>query len=575
MRIQTNPNQSYKSIDSLEPTDLPDFTVITGINGSGKSQLLEAIRGGVVSIDGIRYNSNTVKIYNGTNLVPANSQNVDPLQKEAERNQSWQKLQERSKGARDQCLQNCRNLGLDIQNIEELNELGIEEISQGITIKENASSLHSIIQSFHQNSSNQIITPSENNDKAWANSMRSIERNAEKPLATLTEDEFCDLHVKSWVAAVDTFQQSFATLFSSWHTRWCENFFNKFLSENGEETPFLAEPEFIERNGEAPWNFVNRILETSALNFQITYPKGHKKMPFQPKLIHQTNGVKLDFGDLSSGEKIIMSLTLCLYYAQDRRHLVNYPKILLFDEVDAPLHPSMTKNFLEVVKSELVENQGIKVIMTTHSPSTVALSPEESIFIMKGDGERLKKATKDNALRLLTSGIPTLSINYENRRQVFVESKYDVIAYETLFQHLTPICSVLNPEISLHFISSGSGGSGNCDQVKEIVSKLREGGSSSCYGIIDWDTNNGSSQNVFVVGEHERYSLENSIFDPLVLSSFLLREVYQSRSKCGFSDDEKYAQISNFSNERLQALSLKQYPQSKKTVMMSMMLKRT
>ena len=35
--------KKHFSITALEPTELPAFTVLTGVNGSGKSHLLEAI----------------------------------------------------------------------------------------------------------------------------------------------------------------------------------------------------------------------------------------------------------------------------------------------------------------------------------------------------------------------------------------------------------------------------------------------------------------------------------------------------------------------------------------------------
>ena len=47
----------------------------------------------------------------------------------------------------------------------------------------------------------------------------------------------------------------------------------------------------------------------------------------------------------------------------------------------------------------------------THSPSTIALVPEESVFVMRGkneEGKRLEKTTKEKALDTLTEGFITL-----------------------------------------------------------------------------------------------------------------------------------------------------------------------
>ena len=46
-------NQQYLSITNFAPVELPDFTVLTGGNGAGKTHLLEAISKGNVVVDGI------------------------------------------------------------------------------------------------------------------------------------------------------------------------------------------------------------------------------------------------------------------------------------------------------------------------------------------------------------------------------------------------------------------------------------------------------------------------------------------------------------------------------------------
>ena len=41
----------YKSIQPFDDIELPNFTVLTGVNGSGKTQLLEAISAHRISVD--------------------------------------------------------------------------------------------------------------------------------------------------------------------------------------------------------------------------------------------------------------------------------------------------------------------------------------------------------------------------------------------------------------------------------------------------------------------------------------------------------------------------------------------
>ena len=54
-----------------------------------------------------------------------------------------------------------------------------------------------------------------------------------------------------------------------------------------------------------------------------------------------------------------MSLALALY---NSNFDIQFPKVLLMDEPDALLHPSMSKKFLDVIKEIFVIQKGVKVI---------------------------------------------------------------------------------------------------------------------------------------------------------------------------------------------------------------------
>ena len=71
------------------------------------------------------------------------------------------------------------------------------------------------------------------------------------------------------------------------------------------------------------------------------------------------------------------------------------PKLLLLDEVDAVLHPSMVVALVTTVKSLFVP-QGTKVLMTSHSPMTVAAIDEADIFrvVRTGGAVNIARTTK-------------------------------------------------------------------------------------------------------------------------------------------------------------------------------------
>ena len=58
LRFKTN----YKSIENIDSINLPKFTVLTGANGSGKSQLLEAIKNGSIEVESIE--SSEISLFN-------------------------------------------------------------------------------------------------------------------------------------------------------------------------------------------------------------------------------------------------------------------------------------------------------------------------------------------------------------------------------------------------------------------------------------------------------------------------------------------------------------------------------
>lgn len=323
------------------------------------------------------------------------------------------------------------------------------------------------------------------------------------------------------------------------------------------ESPPLSPEEFVAKYKEPPWFFVNRILREARLDFDIDYPTELSTTRFIPQLRKTTSGAEIQFSDLSSGEKILMSFALCLYHSLDRRHEVTFPKLLLLDEIDAPLHPSMSRQLVKTIRTALVKEQNVKVILATHAPATVAVCPENAIFVMRHDDPGLHKVGKRQAIAVLTSEIPTLAIDFSGRRQVFVESQMDAARYQELYQYLSP---QLDSERSLTFI--GVGGrtkrgdvNGGCEQVKRMVESLVNGGNESVFGLIDWDNANHPNGRVIVLAHERRYAIENCLLDPLLVAALA---VYHDRKSLGpqvnFPEGKGYPDLKELSQEECQEM---------------------
>lgn len=551
--MQLGFQNSYKSINQLPNIELNDFTILTGVNGAGKSHLLEAIENGSVTIDEITSgkNSKQIRRFDWSTLVPNDTSAIVPYTLIQERDSHWNSLSSQVTNYKNKIKTFLKQIGVrdtSDSQIEKLIKMQESEIAQEIGDSNKAKRAFQQIEAFNRNFKQQYYS-STNSSSLLIERLESI---CKIPITSIDEDTFYKNYFSQF-NPVNIFQQSFGRLFAAYEKMRVENEFREFRNNvKGQDVGFLSDREFVEQNGEPPWDFVNDILETANLDFRINKPDGYNDKPYKPQLVHKISADLINFSDLSSGEKILVSFALCLYYAEDKKQIVNYPKLLLFDEIDAPLHPSMTQSILTTIQKILVDKHGIKVILTTHSPSTVALSSESSIYVMTKDRDnRLQKTNKDRALAILTEGIPTLSIEYDNRRQIFVESKNDIKYYELIVRKLK---SYLLPEISLNFISVGTNGE-NCQQVKSIVKQLVDAGNTKVYGIIDWDKSNISDGGIKVLGEDKRYSIENYIFDPILLATFLLREKLITRQQLNLEQTFIYTDMLRLSNEKLQCIS--------------------
>ena len=265
--------------------------------------------------------------------------------------------------------------------------------------------------------------------------------------------------------------------------------------------------------GEPPWDLMNGILEASGLPFRASNPEFIRpsslvySQQFLVSLRDTERGADVPFDGLSSGEKVLMSTALWRYGAEQ---VGKHYRLLLLDEPDAHLHPSLTRRFLNVIQQVFVEERGVRVILSTHSPSTVALAPAESLFEMRRTVPRIRAApSKEDIIAVLTGGFIAVQ---EATRTVLVEGKDDPPFYQLVWDLLTERSAVsdpgpLDPYPNISFIF----GQGKVT-VELLVPQMRSRGLTSFYGIIDRDTGNAPSAGVHVL---DRNGMENYLFDPL------------------------------------------------------------
>ena len=548
---------------SFPQTQIPDFTLITGPNGVGKTHLLQSLHLGLIKTDVAQNqsakNQTEIRMFDWTTMTP---QDTGYFTSESIRNErqalinNYTKLRNRNAWF-EPAREAVRKRDLDTKYINDPVSLLRMPLSDLIAIVDGEESAISLSDELERALNEYERNVLSHLDATSGAQLRAVSKFAGKPIAALSDKDILSPSVPSW-GQIEIFQQSFARLFVAYRDLLLANTLAQFRASKGQDAEFRSDDDFLKVHGPAPWNFVNRSLSEAGFDFSINHPSLDDYTQFHPKLTKRSTGVEIPFGSLSSGEKILMSFAFCVYYSNDKRQLAVQPKILLLDEIDAPLHPSMSKSIINTITQTLVESLGIKVIATTHSPSTVALAPEDSIYTMRLDQPGLHKSSKADALNILTVGVPTIAISHDGRRQVFVESPTDAKVYDALYKLLR---ARISSDRSLEFIATGvrAPGSGDqntgCDVVKKLVSELSNAGNISVFGLLDWDDKHKSSDRIAVLGEGGRNGLENVILDPLLLGLTICREFPAQKGTLGVPDETSYVELLSSDPLQLQSLA--------------------
>lgn len=498
----------FKSIPKDLEFELPNFSVITGKNGSGKTHLLEAL----------------------SNEKYSNIKDTNKIEK------------------------------IKLIRFGELNPSINETCTSNEAIDFFKSEWNQIKQIQDQNKSFETTHPWKD-PNAYLNAINNSNPKLKAAIVKILEKESIELlqitedHVYRHISLSATtdgqiFTSHLARIFKTYQKRYIKNEFNDFLnSKDGGKRIHLSLEEFEKINGPKPWELINKILARAGLSHTVIGPdQADDDSDYTLRLVEAISGAEISANDLSTGEKVLMSLALAIYNTQDSN---GKPDLLILDEPDAPLHPEYSKLLIEVLTEIVVKEASVKVIITTHSPSTVALCPDNCLYEIDKVTKIPSMISVSKGIEILTSGIPHLKVSIEERRQIFVESKYDVQYFERLYNIVKRDKSISYTPI---FLEPHSGTS-NCTDVISIVTILSNNGSDLARGIIDWDgKNNASHPNIRILGNSKRYSIENYILDPLFIGLSLIREKKKSFADFSLNNFHSYVDASKLTAQDAQII---------------------
>lgn len=460
--------EGYKSISHLKWHDIPDFSILTGLNGSGKTQLLEIL---MHHLTGTRPQQATFDI----------NVKVEGVQYEADQ------------------------VGY-VPSAGRFSGGGGASIAQMQSVRQ---SMFQTLQNRHgyQNDPVQVAKIRRMERLVAGRNWQQETNNGQKSFA---EDEFFTL-----LNDVDV-TSNLATIFVDHRV--------KMLEARERDTPGFGKDG--KPLGPTPWDVVNESLQVAGFPYEVISPTTvGLTETYDLMMKDKVSGKKVRPTDLSSGEQVLLQLTLWLFSSGKEGV---FPKILLLDEPDAHLHPSMTVQFLDVISEVLVRKHGVRVVMTTHSPSTVALAPEGAVFEMKRSEFEVHLVTDRAAiLSMLTAGLVTVS---RATHFCFVEDEGDVEFYNAILDILTDAGPSKDPKSirdipSLVFIAASVGRGidktpGGKTIVEKWIDKLDAPPLTTTFlGVLDRDNANQASARIKVIG---RYSFENYLLDPINVFSLLL-----------------------------------------------------
>ena len=340
----------YRCLQPQE-IDLPDFTVITGVNGSGKTQLLRVIESGLASLDGKQERGNA-KYFHNRDLDPKPSGGF-----------SSRGIKVQRAGAYLAVVQYK-----DI--VAKQPKLTWDDFCDQ---KDISGSIRTYVKStaIRTGKSEQDLE-----DRDFQAETLFVEQSADNP-----------------------FDQNLSSVF--WRYWQIETSNSHALAELTQGRTTINQPmsnvDFLARYGPPPWQKVNSIFAEWGIDYHYDRPEGEIFSHEQPAIVprHNASGAEVTYESFSSGEKILVSMLLALYNLNSG---ISFPDIILLDEPDASLHPSMSKRLIALIADTFVAEFRKKVILTTHSPATVALSPSESIYVLSRTTRKLEKASKIIAL---------------------------------------------------------------------------------------------------------------------------------------------------------------------------------
>lgn len=422
----------YKSIETLATEELPDFAVLIGCNGAGKTQLLEALGAGHAVVPGV--SGDEINLFNKDSFRPPNSDrghrdanhfakvtadayllpqgNGRPLVKvaadvfrgfaaEVEREQGVEAREDFERVLRD-----------EVRSLLDFTVFG--------STAEVSSCQHNLYRQALAPLLPRNGGPRSDRPAGFDGNQAALLSTAMKLTAKLPHELTRDDILRAWHYEGETIANDISAVFATYKAEQFTWAHKRVETELVRVADLMTEYRTEHR---PPWEILREVLSEirdaaggyGLFDFEFSDPEDYElnmgnfeRFSFETEMTNRTNGARYELYSLSSGERVLMALCLASFnqYLGRRR-----PKLLLLDELDAVLHPSMVEALVRTLRVLFVSH-GTKVLMTSHSPMTVAALGDADIFrIVRTKGHvEVSRTTRSEAISELSEGLATVDV---------------------------------------------------------------------------------------------------------------------------------------------------------------------
>ena len=405
---------NHISICQFDTVELPDFVVLTGRNGSGKTHLLQAIKAGHCNLDD--FQPHEIQYFNYQNFVAPNEHAQNSAGIEQYVASGFTQFQQIFLPGIQSVYQNLNQHWFPSPQYPTANKF-YESMKNFWKEKPRNKRQHEHLENYRLSISNWLEDPKNIPPTSQYPAICSVVQKSQLPPHLIDRDMFSSLYLPVMDAG-SILGCSLSALFTKYKVsefHWCHNEFSAGRGGNVHE----LQAKYHSRIA-PPWIAINKLLaemgrvtgSRDTFRFEVTTPEDQliaiqdiQSFTFSVQMRSKTTSAICRFEELSSGEKVLLALACSMFSANE---LLLLPRVLLLDEVDASLHPSMIRTLLNAIQNTFVD-KGAKAVVATHSPTTVALAPACALYFVEAGlkQRKIKKISKKKALALLSEGFIT------------------------------------------------------------------------------------------------------------------------------------------------------------------------